>query len=114
MNPQQFAQQYLLANVDKFKPTDMFLLRKILTNVPESQQFCIQAVPLKNPLITLILSLLLGAFAVDRFYIGDISLGIIKIILTLCVIGWVWVVLDWFLTYQKTKQINFCKILMAV
>lgn len=114
MDPQQFALQYLLINADKFKTADMFHLRQILMDLPQAQQFCIQGIALKNPIVTLILSLLLGAFAVDRFYIGDLALGVIKIILVFCVIGWIWVVLDWFLTYQKTKQINFCKILLAV
>lgn len=114
MNKQQFAQQYLMVNSDKFDSSDVYTLKEKLSRLPEEEQIYVQALPLKNPVVTLILSLFFGGLAFDRFYLGDIGLGILKIILVVCFIGWIWVILDWFLTYQKTKQVNFRKLMLII
>ena len=59
----------------------------------------------KSPLASLIMSLLLGSLGVDRFYIGDIGLGIGKL-LTLGGCG-IWAIIDWFLIMGATRQKNY-------
>lgn len=63
----------------------------------------------------LILSVILGKFGVDRFYLGDIGLGILKLItLGGCLIWWV---VDWFTVQGRVDEYNRRKaqeILMAV
>ena len=41
------------------------------------------AIPVRNPSTVTLLSVFLGVFGVDRFYIGDILLGFIKLLVTL-------------------------------
>ncbi len=53
---------------------------------------------------TLVISILFGLLGGDRFYIGDIGLGIGK----LCTFGGlgIWTFIDWFLIMQATRSKN--------
>lgn len=110
LTQQRFAEDYLLANRDYFPADKIVTLKHHLVSIPEHQHITIQATPLKNPIVTLILSVLLGAFGIDRFYIGDIMLGIIKFLTSFIFIGLIWAILDIYFCYKKTKEINFQKI----
>ena len=55
---------------------------------------CYRPLPLKDPTTSLIVSLLAGSLGVDRFLIGDIGLGIAKL-LTCGGFG-IWIIIDWF------------------
>lgn len=93
-------------------------------------QFAIKA---KNPSIALMLSLFLGALGIDRFYVGYIKLGLLKlftlIALTLgTIINWclivdgletysiflgllkfcfvIWVIIDWFMIIGAVRSTN--------
>jgi TM2 domain-containing membrane protein YozV len=58
----------------------------------------------KDPAVALALSLYFGWFGVDRFYLGNILLGILKLI-TLG--GWfVWAFIDWFLIMGSARRAN--------
>jgi TM2 domain-containing membrane protein YozV len=51
----------------------------------------------KDKSTALILSILLGAFGVDRFYLGKVGTGILKLIVTIFTFGlfaWVWWLID--------------------
>ncbi len=83
---------------------------------------------LKNPTTGLILSLFLGGFGADRFYKGDIGLGVLKIILLIvsysllflgmAVVGFfsffVWAVADIFFVYKGIKKDNLAKVMTAL
>ena len=58
----------------------------------------------KNPTTALIISILIGGIGVDCFYIGDIGLGIGKL-LTLGGL-YIWAVVDWFLIRQAAEAKN--------
>ena len=64
---------------------------------------------LKSPMTGLILGILLGGIGVDRFYKGDIGLGIIKL-LTLGCFG-IWTIIDWFLVHKGIRQDNLQKVM---
>jgi TM2 domain-containing membrane protein YozV len=58
----------------------------------------------KDRTTALILSVLLGAFGVDRFYVGDTLFGILKLITGgACLI---WYVIDWFLIMGRVDEYN--------
>lgn len=59
---------------------------------------------MKDPTISIILSVLLGHMGIDRIYIGDIIYGILKFI-TCGGLG-VWWIVDLFLIMDATKQKN--------
>lgn len=69
----------------------------------------------KDPGTLLVLSILFGGFGVDRFMLGDMGMGIIKL-LTFGGCG-ILALIDWFTTRGRTHEYNRKKateILMAV
>lgn len=67
-------------------------------------------IQLKSPVVGLILGFLFGGLGVDRFYKGDIGLGIGKFLSCFILIGFVWAVVDLFLVWKGIKKDNFEKI----
>lgn len=61
----------------------------------------------KDRTVALILSILFGSLGVDRFYLGDTGMGILKL-LTGGVCG-VLAIIDWFSIMGKADEFNRCK-----
>ncbi|KAA6227340.1 MULTISPECIES: NINE protein [unclassified Campylobacter] len=67
---------------------------------------------LKNPIIWLILGIFLGTLGVDRFYKGDMGLGVAKLFLWWLTLGlWIW--LDFFV-WKGIKKDNLNKVLKVL
>lgn len=99
---------------DKIPAESVLILQDQLKNIPEDRTAPLAGIQLKSPLIGLILGIFLGAFGIDRFYKGNIGLGIAKLILTLTVYGFVisffWSIADLFLVWKGIKKDNLQKI----
>lgn len=88
---------------------DAYLLElmSIYRNIPDDKKsdfmtrFNAQA---RNPVVLFGFSLFLGYFGVDRFLLGQILLGILKLI-TIGGFG-IWVLVDWFLIAGTTREKN--------
>jgi len=71
----------------------------------EQLQFDVQfAARRKDPRTALAISIIGGSLGVDRFYIGDIGLGIAKL-LTLGGL-FIWTIIDWFLIMDAARLNN--------
>lgn len=68
----------------------------------------ISSLQFKSPTVALVLSIFLGAYGIDRFYIGHIGLGVGKL-LTCGGIG-IWALIDWFLILGATRNENLKKL----
>ncbi|AWK62486.1 TM2 domain-containing protein [Helicobacter cinaedi] len=66
---------------NKIPAETAFSLQQQLDKFPNDKISSLGFLPLKDPVIGLVLGLFLGHFGADRFYKGDIGLGILKIIL---------------------------------
>lgn len=112
-----FTDSFLSANTANFPSEQLPSLRERLAQLDDSQaNQVIAAADVKNPTTALILSIFLGGFGVDRFYIGHTGLGIGKLLVTLLLpivtlgislfFSWIWIVVDWFLIMNATKAAN--------
>lgn len=112
MEYSQQAQQFLLMNANKFESSDYLILQQALANISPEKMSLVYATELKDPQMILICSLLLGGTGIDRFMIGDIGLGILKL-LTIGGLG-IWTIIDCFLTYRKARKVNFERIMAII
>ncbi len=103
---------YLTANAKYFETTAIPIIRQKLENASEDTLVSLQAVELKDPTILLIISVLLGSLGIDRFMLGDIGIGILKL-LTLGCCG-ILTIIDWFTISKKAKQHNLAQITMIL
>ena len=68
----------------------------------------ISSLQFKSPTVALVLSIFLGCYGIDRFYIGHIGLGFAKL-LTCSGVGF-WAIIDWFLILGATRNENLKKL----
>ena len=100
----------LLSTYGKYFPEERFAdVKNILENMSEDKQAALAMAGFKDPTISLIISLLGGAFGVDRFYIGDTGLGVAKLI-TCGGLG-IWTIIDWVTIMGAVREKNFQKLL---
>lgn len=100
----------LLSTYGKYFPEERFAdVKNILENMSEDKQAALAMAGFKDPTISLIISLLGGAFGVDRFYIGDTGLGVAKL-LTCGGLG-IWTIIDWVTIMGAVRETNFQKLL---
>ncbi len=111
MDSQQ-VDMFIVTKGDMFPAEQLPYIRERLANLPDDKSSMMYSVEYKNPTISLVLSLLLGGYGIDRFYIGDIGIGVGKL-LTCGGLG-IWTIIDWFLIRDATKKANFEKFLQVM
>lgn len=99
----------LMSMQDKLPDNAALVLQERLTKLPEDKLSSLSLIQLKNPVVGLILGLFFGLFGADRFYKGDIVLGVVKLLLCWLTFG-IWAIVDLFLVWKGIKQDNLNKI----
>lgn len=98
---------YFLATNGKYLPAQSIpMLREQLANISDTQFLQLQAIEFRDPTLMLLLSILVCG--VDRMFIGQIGLGVLKM-LTAGGCG-IWWIVDIFLISDATRQYNLSKI----
>ncbi len=100
----QKVDMYLMTNSKYFESYQLPMIRERLLQLDDDKWPQLQMLQLKDPTIFLIISLLGGELGIDRFMMGDIGLGIVKLI-TCGGLG-IWYIIDWFLIMPATKERN--------
>ena len=106
---EQKVNMYMASLMGYFKERDAILIREKLLEVDDSKYGMLSVVDLKNPTTVFVGSLLAGCFGVDRFMIGDVGLGVLKL-LTFGLCG-VLTIIDWCSIIGSTQKKNFKKIM---
>lgn len=104
----QKVDAFILANGKNFQDYQIPALREMLLNVDDNKWLVLQTLQLKDPTIALIISLLAGTLGIDRFYIGDMGLGVLKLIT--CGGFGIWTVVGWFLIMGSARSKNMQKL----
>lgn len=102
MEPIQ-AERLVKMNQDRLDPARYDELMDRLVYM-EYNQAAYLFTKLKTPSTATILSVVLGGWAIDRFYIGDWILAILKILT--CGGCLIWWIADWFLIGNATRSNN--------
>lgn len=103
---------YLTTNAKYFEPTAIPIIRQKLENADESVLLTLQATELKDPTILLVISILLGGLGIDRFMLGDVGMGVLKLLTCGCC--GILTIIDWFTISKKAKQANLATISMVI
>ena len=99
------AQAWLTANQKKFTPQHFALIRSKMEKMDDVQAAAVAAVPLKDPVLLLVIEIFLGEFGIHRFMLGDVGIGILELLTGgLCGIMWL---IDLFTITGKTKERNY-------
>lgn len=101
---------WLMTNQKYFPAEKMPYIRDKLAALDESQFLVATSVELKDPTVMLIISIFLGGWGVDRFMMGDIGMGVLKL-LTGGLCGILWLV-DLITIMNKVKEMNFNSFMM--
>jgi TM2 domain-containing membrane protein YozV len=101
---QQKVDMFIMTYSKYFEGHQLAQIRDRLLTLDDSKFVMLQAANLKDPVITLVISIVGGSLGIDRFFIGDTGLGIAKL-LTCGGLG-VWTIVDWFLIMGRTREVN--------
>ncbi len=95
---------FIMTKGKYFESYQLLQIREKLVALPEDRWTTLQILQFKDPTLMLIISIFVGQFGVDRFIIGDTTLGIIKL-LTCGGLG-IWTIVDWFLIMGAAREKN--------
>lgn len=81
---------FLAQNGKMFTPMQLVEIRSKLQNIPDEKASIIMGMEFKDPTLLLIISVLIGELGVDRFMLGNVGMGVLKLLTGgLCGILWI-------------------------
>lgn len=105
---QQKVDMFIMTKGEKLPGQKIPFVREKLLILDDSRWGAFSTIQFKSPTTALLLSIFLGCYGVDRFYIGDTGMGVGKL-LTCGGFG-IWTIIDWFLISGSTKEQNYKKL----
>lgn len=102
---------FIISKSKYFPAEALPMIREKLERLEDEKLLTLEALELKEPTTLLIVSLLAGGLGIDRFLLGDVGMGVLKL-LTGGLCG-ILTIVDWCTIMGKTKKENLNK-LMAI
>ncbi len=109
MLDQQKIDMYIMTNQKYFPEEKMVYLKDKIRTMDEEKFSLLSTVELKDPTVLLLVSIFLGTLGIDRFMLGDIGMGILKLLTAGCC--GILTIIDWFCISKKAKEANFNKVM---
>ena len=109
---QQQVDLYIQNNQKNLPPERIEELRAMLLAAPDDKFQVVSAVQLKDTTTMLIIAILLGGWGLDRFMLGDVGLGVAKLLTAGGCL--VWTVIDAISAQKRTQDFNFNNITAAL
>ena len=103
---------YLISNQKYFPADKIPVLRDRMLRADPNRFMWATGTELKDPTTVLLLSLFLGNLGVDRFFLGDIGMGVAKLL----TLGgfYIWGIIDLFLVMNRARELNFHKVMLML
>lgn len=101
----QKVDMYIMANSKYYESHQIPNIRQMLIEADDDKWIYVQSINLKDPTVIIIASLLGGQLGIDRFLLGEVGIGIAKLIT--CGGFGIWAIVDWFLVMGRAREINF-------
>lgn len=104
----------MMSHASYFPQETLVDVQKALENMPDDKEMYLHYTELHDPQTAMILSVigLLGLAGLDRFYLGDIGLGILKLLT--CGACYIWTIIDLINVTDKTKRDNYTKLMTVL
>lgn len=104
--------QFLVANAKYFPEEQIPFLKQKLLDASDDKLTLVQCTEFKDPTTILIISILIGGLGIDRFMLGDIGMGVLKLLT--CGLCGILTIIDWFTVTKRTKEKNINKLMMIL
>ena len=101
-----------MSNAGKLPSSQMHILKEKMMAMSEAEFERITYVQLTDPTLMLIISIFFGMLGIDRFALGDIGLGIGKLLT--CGGIYIWWLVDIFYIMDATREKNLLKLQTAL
>ena len=102
---QNKVDMYIMTNQKYFPAEKIMYIKEKLAAMDENKFAMISTIEMKDPTTILLVSIFLGSLGIDRFMLGDIGMGILKLLT--CGVCGILTIIDWFTISKKTKELNF-------
>jgi TM2 domain-containing membrane protein YozV len=104
----QKVDMFFMSNAKFFAPEAIPGLKLQVEKLSDDKFIALQSAGLKDPTTILIVAILAGGLAIDRFMLGQVGMGILKII-TLGGFG-IWQIVDMFTAQSRAREYNMQQI----
>lgn len=106
---------FIAAKGEYFPAEAIPMIRERLLKADPDSELAIMSLSYISPVLNIVLSVFFGELGIDRFIIGDVSLGIGKLLTTCCCgLGLIWWLVDLFLIMDATRQKNLDKLMKFI
>ena len=108
----QKIDMFLAQNGDKLPKEKIMVMQDALAALDDSKSSFVQSIKFKDPTTVLIISILLGSLGIDRFMLGQVGLGIVKLLT--CGGFYIWWIIDMVNAQNLARKHNYKKLQEAL
>ena len=103
---------YVVTNAKYFPSEKIPYLKEKLNGIDEQKFMMHSTIDLKEPTTLLLISIFLGSLGIDRFMLGDIGMGVLKLLTLGCCS--ILTIVDWFTVSKRAKEKNFSNVMTLI